>query len=202
MSTLRAAEKYICRGFAVVPVPHGKKGPIRKGWEDLRLTLDELPQHFNGRLQNVGLILGKPSRGLVDVDLDAEEAAKVAGRFLPPTLTSGRESSPHSHWWYFSPSRTGRYKDTDGQVLVELRSTGCQTVVEPSMHPSGERVIWHETGPEPAVVEAGRLPRLVRELATAISSLVTSRLLGGDTILPWLWPGFCCVLTDSTKLRR
>jgi putative DNA primase/helicase len=151
MSILRAAEKYICRGFAVVPVPHGKKGPILKGWEDLRLTLEELPQYFNGRPQNVGLILGNPSRGLVDVDLDAEEAGKVAGRFLPPTLTSGRESSPHSYWWYVSPgAETVRYKDTDGEVLVELRSTGCQTVVEPSMHPSGERVVWHDTGPNSA----------------------------------------------------
>src|SRR5918993_4089224 len=103
MSTLRAAEEYICRGFAVVPVPHGKKGPILKGWEDLRLTLEELPQYFNGRPQNVGLILGNPSGGLVDVDLDAEEAAKVAGRFLPPTLTSGRESSPHSPEGYPYP---------------------------------------------------------------------------------------------------
>src|SRR5918994_7352663 len=168
MSTLRAAEEYICRGFAVVPVPHGKKGPILKGWEDLRLTLEELPQYFNGRPQNVGLILGNPSGGLVDVDLDAEEAAKVAGRFLPPTLTSGRESSPHSHWWYVSPgAETVRYRGVGGDVLVELRSTGCQTIVEPSVHPSGERVVWHRGGLELAKVEAEELSRRVRELATA-----------------------------------
>jgi hypothetical protein len=168
MSTLRAAEEYICRGFAVLPVPHGKKGPILKGWEDLRLTLEELPQYFNGRPQNVGLILGNPSGGLVDVDLDAEEAAKVAGRFLPPTLTSGRESSPHSHWWYFSPGiETMKFKDVDGRMLVELRSTGCQTIVNPSVHPSGELVVWHDTDPEPAEDEAGELVRCVRELATA-----------------------------------
>jgi hypothetical protein len=59
MNTLRAAERYVRRGFAVVPVPHGKKGPILKGWENLRLTVEELPQHFNGKRQNVGLILGE-----------------------------------------------------------------------------------------------------------------------------------------------
>jgi Bifunctional DNA primase/polymerase, N-terminal len=168
MSTLRAAEGYVCRGFAVLPIPHRKKGPIMKGWEDLRLTVEELPQHFNGRPQNVGLILGEPSGGLVDVDLDAEEAAKVAGRFLPPTLTSGRESSPHSHWWYVSPDvETIKFKDVDRRMLVELRSTGCQTIVDPSVHPSGELVVWHDTGPEPAEVEAEELERCVRELATA-----------------------------------
>ena len=97
MSALGAAESYVRRGFAVIPVPHGKKGPNLEGWEGLRLSLDELPDHFNGKPQNIGLVLGEPSGGLVDVDLDAEEAAKVAGRFLSPTVTSGRESSPHSH---------------------------------------------------------------------------------------------------------
>jgi len=62
---------------------------------------------------------------------------------------------------------TVRYKDVDGRVLVELRSTGCQTVVEPSVHPSGERVVWHRAGLDLAEVEAGDLSRRVRELATA-----------------------------------
>jgi hypothetical protein len=152
----------------VVPIPHGKKGPTLEGWEGLRLTTEELPNHFNGRPQNIGLVLGRPSGGLVDVDLDAKEAAKIAGRFLSPTVTSGRESSPHSHWWYVAPGAENvRYKDVDGQVLVELRSTGCQTIVEPSVHPSGEHVVWHRGGLQLAEVEAPELARRVRELVTA-----------------------------------
>src|SRR3712207_7059016 len=115
----------------------------------------------------VGILLGDPSGGLVDVDLDAKEAGKVAGRFLPPTLTSGRESSPHSHWWYVSPgAKTTRFKDVNGEVLVEVRSTGAQTIVAPSVHPSGERVVWHDTGPEFTEVGTGELFGWVRELAT------------------------------------
>ena len=45
MSALRAAERYVRHGFAVVPVPHGKKSPVLKGWEGLRLTSEELSQH-------------------------------------------------------------------------------------------------------------------------------------------------------------
>jgi hypothetical protein len=168
VSVLRAAERYVGRGFAVVPVPHRKKGPTLEGWEGLRLTTDELPEHFNGKPQNIGLVLGEPSGGLVDVDHDVPEAAKIAGRFLPPTVTSGREGSPHSHWWYVSPgAETVRYKDVDGRVLVELRSTGCQTIVERSEHPCGERVVWHRGGLDLAEVETGELSRRVRELATA-----------------------------------
>jgi putative DNA primase/helicase len=168
VSALRAAEKYVRASFAVVPIPHRSKRPVLEGWESLRLTPDELPEHFSGKPQNIGLILGQPSGGLVDVDQDAPEAAKIAGRFLPPTLTSGRESSPHSHWWYVAPgAETAKYKDVDGTVLLELRSTGCQTIVAPSVHPDGERVVWHESGSEPVKVSAGELAARVRELATA-----------------------------------
>jgi hypothetical protein len=93
----RAAAALIRRGVAVIPVPAGEKNPGRPGWEALRITEEEIPNYWtNG--QNVGLLCGEPSGGRVDVDLDAGEAVKIAGRFLPPTLTGGRQSRPHSHW--------------------------------------------------------------------------------------------------------
>jgi len=54
---LRVAEKYILADFAVVPIPHRSKAPVLEGWEALRLGTDKLPRHFNGRPQNIGLIL-------------------------------------------------------------------------------------------------------------------------------------------------
>src|ERR671914_225392 len=98
----RAAAALVRRGVAVIPVPAGEKNPGRPGWEALRITEEEIPNYWtNG--QNVGLLCGAPSGHRVDVDLDPDEAVRIAGRFLPPTLTSGRESRPHSHWWYVSP---------------------------------------------------------------------------------------------------
>src|SRR5215217_1927408 len=94
----RAAAALIRRGVAVIPVPAGEKKASLRGWESLRITEEEIPNYWtNG--QNVGLLCGKPSGGRVDVDLDADEAVKLAGRFLPATLTSGRKSRPHSHCW-------------------------------------------------------------------------------------------------------
>jgi hypothetical protein len=73
VSALGAVRRYHNRGFAVVPIPHRSKRPILEGWESLSLTTDELSEHFNGKPQNVGLLLGKPSGGLIDVDQDAPE---------------------------------------------------------------------------------------------------------------------------------
>jgi Bifunctional DNA primase/polymerase, N-terminal len=165
----RAAAALIRRGVAVIPVPAGEKNPGRPGWESLRITEEEIPNYWtNG--QNVGALCGEPSGDRVDVDLDPDEAVKIAGRFLFPTLTSGRESRPHSHWWYVSPAAEScDWKDTDGSKLVELRCTGRQTLVPPSTHPDGDQYVWHaETGLKMAEVGAAELTRRLRELATAV----------------------------------
>ena len=164
----KAAVSYLDRGIAVIPVPAGEKNPNRPGWQDERLAAEDVPGCWtNG--QNVGLLTGEPSAGRVDADLDANEAVVVAGRFLPPTLTSGRESRPHSHWWYVCPDAESRdWKDMDGSKLVELRATGRQTLVWPSTHPSGDGYLWHAGGVrEPAEIGALELESRLRELATS-----------------------------------
>jgi hypothetical protein len=171
-----AAARYMGRGDAVIPIPAGSKNPGRNGWESLRLTPQDIPDYWpNG--QGIGLLTGEPSGWLVDVDLDVEEAVSIAGRFLPQTLTSGRESRPHSHWWFRARGARNRdFRDTDGKKrLVELRSTGRQTLVAPSMHPSGEYYTWHtQSGLEVAEIPADELEEKVRELATA--TLIARRL--------------------------
>src|SRR5919112_1611684 len=151
----RAAAALIRRGVAVIPVPAGEKNPGRPGWEALRITEEDIPDYWtNG--QNVGVLCGWPSGWRVDADLDADEAVKIAGRFLAPTLTSGRGSRSHSHWWYVAAdAESSDWKDVDGKKLVELRSTGRQTLVAPSTHPDGDGYVWHsESGLSMAEVSA------------------------------------------------
>ncbi len=88
-ATQDAARRYIGRGWAPIPVPANSKNPSRLDWESERWALEDVPQVWNNG-QNIGLLTGEPSGGLVDVDLDCPEAVAQAGRFLPPTLTSGR----------------------------------------------------------------------------------------------------------------
>src|SRR5215211_494178 len=162
-----AARMHIRGGHSPIPVEDGKS-PKHKDWTNLRITEDQVPEFFTGK-ENLGLLLGEPSGGLVDVDLDVPEAAKIAGRFLIPTLTSSRKSAPDSHWWYSSPgAESEKFKDLDGEMLVELRSTGAQTLVYPSLHPdSGELYEWSHSGLEIAQVTPQELYVACRRLATA-----------------------------------
>jgi putative DNA primase/helicase len=152
VSVARYASEYIARGLAVVPVVHAEKRCVTRDWQHLCIGQDDVRRHFGRGPQNVGILLGEPSGGVVDVDLDVPEAAQIAEHFLPPTVTSGRDSSPQSHWFLRTPGITSeKWKDIDGKVLVEVRSTGCQTIVEPSVHPSGESCRWTSASSERVV---------------------------------------------------
>lgn len=168
------ARAYIERGFAPIPIPFGSKAPTHPGWPTLRLTKDAVDSCFENGNANIGLLAGEPSGGLLDVDLDSPEANTLADVFLSPTqMVHGRPGNPRSHRWYrvtdVPRPKTVRYQDpspASGRetMLVELRSTGCQTVVPPSKHPSGETIRWQKFG-EPAIVPGEELQRGVALLA-------------------------------------
>src|SRR5829696_2571699 len=80
--TLEYAAAYTHMGLAAVP-NRGKR-PLLKGWPSKCLAEDELSRHFDDG-QNVGLVNGERSGGLVAVDMDVPEARKVADRFLLKT---------------------------------------------------------------------------------------------------------------------
>jgi hypothetical protein len=169
---LEIARDYCDRGWCVVPVPFREKRPIIAEWEKLRLKPIDLPDHFNGKPMNVGVHLGEPSGGLVDVDLDCREAITLARLLLPPTGSIfGRRGNPGSHWLYVAPGvpQTCQYSDVadhpDGQRLIELRSKGGQTVFPGSTHKeTGESIVW-ECDQEPAIVDADELQYAVRKVA-------------------------------------
>lgn len=172
--TLDTALSYLARGWRCIPVPYRKKAPALRGWDRLRLTEADLRQHFNGRPCNIGVLLGEPSGGLVDVDLDSPEALRLASVFLPPTWSRfGRASKLASHWEYLVTTgvETERFADPDPPtddkgMLVEIRSTGAQTIFPGSVHEGGESIEWDEDG-ELARGDGATLRRAVAELAVA-----------------------------------
>jgi hypothetical protein len=176
MTALEAAHWWAERGFFVVPIPIGEKAPNVEAWQQLRLNPDSLPRYFNGAPTNMGVILGEPN-GIADVDLDCPETMAAAGELLPETaMIFGRPSKPASHYFYRMdpPGRSKRFLDFDKQCLVEFRcqksdgTTGLQTVVPPSIHPSGEQIRFeYGYDREPANVEAPVLQAAVARVAAA-----------------------------------
>jgi putative DNA primase/helicase len=161
------ARAYLSRGWRVIPVPFQSKKPTITGWPALRLDEGDLAQLFNGQPSNIGTLLGEPSGGLTDVDLDCPEAVRLAPRFLPMSRSLfGRANKRRSHWLYYAGPvvSTEKFEDLDGAMLVELRSTGAQTVFPGSVHECGEPIEWDEDG-EVARGSGATLRQAVAQLA-------------------------------------
>ena len=171
-STLEWCQYYKSQGWEVIPVPPGQKDPIISDWPNLRIAENDLPNYFENQ-SNIGVLLGEAPDGLIDVDLDCNEALALASTYLPDTdLVHGRRSKPNSHWYYKveSPLKYKKFTDPDSpdpkrSTIVEIRTgPGHQTIVPPSIHPSGEQLYWSRSG-EPSLVDAKELQKAVAKLA-------------------------------------
>jgi Bifunctional DNA primase/polymerase, N-terminal len=179
-STAELALEYTRRGWYVVPVRHRSKRPTIPRWQDLRITEADLTTHFNGGPQNIGVLLGEPSNWLVDVDLDHPVAVAMGGEYLPATgAVFGRSSKRASHFLYrvTGPVDTAQFKTVDRVMLVELRSTGAQTIFPGSTHAGGEVVEWGSDG-DPAMIDPVELLARVQGLAERVAAKIGKAVRG------------------------
>lgn len=146
LDSASVAKSWLELGIQPVPIQSRSKKPKDgKGWNKLKVT-DETIQHFFKKGDNVGGLWGKPSGWVIDVDLDWDEASLAAPRLLPETFIYGRRSRPSSHYLYRVEGSVGTKYYDSGQgdnakrtVISEIRATGAQSVLPPSIHPDNER---------------------------------------------------------------
>ncbi len=168
------ASYYLQLGLNPIPIPLRSKNPNRRNWPQDRLTVADIPNAF-GSPCNIGLLLGNNGNGLVDVDLDCDEAVRLAPHFLHPTdWKIGRVNRPESHWLYHSDvAKTTQYKDPvckkNGRnrgMLVELHSTGAQVLTAPSIHPDEGDEYTFAANDNLTIVDSSALQYAVQQLAS------------------------------------
>ena len=132
-------DEYEAAGWRLVPLKPEDKRPKGTDWPRRTITRAEIEKNLE-RGGGVGVQAGECSGWLCAADLDTEEARELALRFLPTTLTSGKENERRpSHYVYISEGAGyRRYNDTEGKELIALKASnngaGHQFVVEPSVH--------------------------------------------------------------------
>jgi hypothetical protein len=163
------AHRYIDMGFAPVPVEFKSKVCRLPKWPKLKLKHEDVSGIFCDLPCNIGIVLGQLSEGLIDIDLDREEAIALAPYMLPATgMIFGRKSKPQSHWLY-KGKNTGKslsFADAEGRMRVELRANGSMTVFPGSVHQSGEEVRF-DNDAEPLEIEYDQLALSAKHLAAA-----------------------------------
>ena len=140
LDAVGAARSWLELGIRAVPLrPRSKIPSGGEGWNTLRINEKTIDKFFK-RGDNLGGLWGEPSNWIVDIDLDWDEAAQFAEFYLPSTFTYGRLSRPRTHYLYRCKGAVSlsRLTKEDGKI-IEIRSTGSQSVLPPSMHPDHER---------------------------------------------------------------
>ena len=176
LDAVGAARSWLELGIKPVPLKPDSKVPSGgTGWNTLRVSEKTLDRFFK-RGDNLGGLWGEPSNWIVDVDLDWDEASAFAEYYLPPTFTYGRRSRPGSHYLYkckgavslsrvLKKNKTRENDDGEGKI-IEIRSTGSQSVLPPSMHPDRERYEINNDI-EFKTLTKSELERLVNRVAAA-----------------------------------
>lgn len=133
------ASKWLKLGISPIPIhPSGKRPKGGEGWTELRVKEETIPKFFQSN-DNVGALWGEPSGWVVDIDLDIPEACAAAEVLFPPTYCYGRKGNPRSHYLFRCQNcKTSKFALKDLGTIVEIRSSGSQSVIPPSIHPSGE----------------------------------------------------------------
>jgi hypothetical protein len=182
----QAAKLYAERGWGLVPLLTRQKGTDIKGWTK-GVNQERLEKAFISGHTNLGILTGCISGGLVDIDLDCDEASRLCNTYFPETNAKfGRPSRPLTHCLYIV-SEAGRGVKFQDEILldrqrlageevhatiIEYRANGLQTMVPPSIHPDEEglQLFWHNATYDPASSTRDDLLASCARLALAVMS--------------------------------
>jgi len=141
----QTAEYWLEKNVYTVPLRSRSKRPKAKDWPHLRLVQEDLDNGAFHLGDNIGALWGDASDHATDIDLDMEEAVWVAEHLLPETFTYGRTGKEYSHYIFrVIGAQTKKWQTQELGTIVEIRSTGAQSVIPPSRHPEGGMYFTHD----------------------------------------------------------
>jgi hypothetical protein len=156
VTTLEAALNYASRGWRVIPILAGGKRPALTRWTEQATTHQPtIEEWWDGHAEyNVGLATG-PESGfwVLDVDdIDALHDLEERHGKLPDTRTSITGSGGY-HLLYRWPIGLDIRNDAGRRLGhgLDVRGSGGQIVVPPSIHPNGTEYAWDLGQPREAV---------------------------------------------------
>src|SRR5215211_5893231 len=167
----RILDHYHQCGFKMVRLSADAKRASDAEWQKRDFPLEEHKRHV-ARGGNIALQMGTISDLLGCVEVDCPEAVALAPKFLPETLTAGRNGEPR-HYFYRSPE-LGYKKFSEGtEELMAVKASdndkGHYVAVAPSRHPDKGNYLWRPSFNPAAIAEvpAHELKKRAELLAVA-----------------------------------
>ncbi|HVW57835.1 MAG TPA: bifunctional DNA primase/polymerase [Rhizobiaceae bacterium] len=182
VQTIDAARAFVERGWEPIPLQPTGKNP-KASWKTPVVWGDQqISAEFSSN-DNIGVALGERSNGLVDIDFDWPEAARIADAVFADLPSFGRPGSLRSHrivrchlskgrLLFQLPAKNADALLVDRTTVLEIRGDKHQTMFPPSIHPTGEVVRWDQEPdnvPELAADDLERRGGLCAALAVVLN---------------------------------
>lgn len=182
---LDCALAYHSEGLCVIPVVERDKKPALTTWEEYHTRLsteEEIRQWWtNGHTYNLGIVHGEVSGNYITLDLDHDTGLADEMYHAHPHLFKGRIEQSGSGEGYHVPLRLDQLPDFGMDQKqnrprgnrtwktklghCNIRARFCQTVVPPSIHPSGNQYRFLQDGPITQTPDLGQLIEWLNRLA-------------------------------------
>jgi hypothetical protein len=173
------APQYEARGLAVIPVVANGKQPAIKDWQEAgKLTPSQRLARFKAYGQcNIGLLAGTPlsSDGkLIFIDVDQPDLVGFISAMLKGRAPSKVGKKGATFFCQTARDANSRKFKLKGQSApaVEIFASSGQTVLPPSIHPSGAAYRW--TGRSLLETSNDDLPALALDQIDIIEKVVQS----------------------------
>lgn len=166
------AWKFLERDISVVPIAPGSKKPGQysqeQGWRGMgdwtrfaqRLPTDIEIEHWaTWPDAGIGVVLGKLS-GIIAIDVDYDFAGTDALRAIipySPVAKKGEKGWTRFYRWNGEKSCSF---DVGGMRVLDVLSDGRQTVVPPTIHPTGLHYTWITEDTLDSILSVSELPIL------------------------------------------
>lgn len=170
----RFAWQLVERGFSVVPIAPGSKKPgewtREHGWRGMpawtrfsqRLPTEIELEHWEQWPDaGIGVVLGAVSNLIaLDKDYDLPAAGEAAlAEVLPYSPVAKRGAKGWTRFYRFSGEASCSF-DAGGARVLDVLSTGRQTVIPPTMHPDGFEYVWISEETLDSLLTVEELPTL------------------------------------------
>ena len=168
-----AAPALRANGYSVIPLIPRMKYPRIEGWSrfcEARPTDAEHDHWMTEMAANAGLCLG-PASGVIALDFDHDIGGLHAEvlALIPDSPVKKLGAKGFTAFYRHTGEKSHKHK-RDGDCVVEVLSTGAQTVLPPSLHPEGQTYRWI-TPATLADVAPADLPAVPPEALTRVAKL-------------------------------
>jgi len=141
------AREFTDAGYSVIPDKFMSKQPAIKGWTnycDTKPTDQEIENWSNSfDKSNVAVCLGEAS-GIVAIDLDCvdPQIVEIIEKVVPPSKVEKVGSKGWTRFFKWTKGINTDNIKVNGNIVLEILSTGKKTTIPPSVHPSGSSYVW------------------------------------------------------------